>query len=271
MLGVVRDARHHLGAAEALRILKRSVRDQLAGFEIEQPQDDGRGAEVHRDAMDRPGRALHFDAVDQDAIAIARDRGIELRPADRSPAVPTRGARCACARGAWCGSEPARSSPVTNVWQDRRKFPLRCCSGSVSAERAVHPLDDFDHALFALALLAARRGNIDPSASAWSNSESPLARLDGLPVDGERDGHCREVPTSPSLRVRPSMLPPLRAPSRRALLPRSISTAPGSRRQPASPRLAARISICSMNLSSSITVTSSASSSALICVGISCQ
>jgi hypothetical protein len=42
MLGVVRDARHHLRAAEALRILKRSVRDQLAAFEIEQAQHDRR-------------------------------------------------------------------------------------------------------------------------------------------------------------------------------------------------------------------------------------
>ena len=78
MLGVVGDARHDFRAAEALRILKRSVRDQLAGFEIDEAQDNRRGAEVHGDAVDGPGGAFHFDAVDEDAVSIASDRGIEL-------------------------------------------------------------------------------------------------------------------------------------------------------------------------------------------------
>ena len=82
MLGVVGDARHDLRPAEALRILKRSVRNQLAGFEIDKPQHNRRGAKVHRDAENRPGGAFHFDSVDEDPISIASDGRIEFELAD---------------------------------------------------------------------------------------------------------------------------------------------------------------------------------------------
>ena len=78
MLGIVGDARHHVGAAETLRILKRCVRDQFAGFQIEQTQHDRRGTEVHRDAVNWAVEPLDLDAVDQDAISVACDRRIEL-------------------------------------------------------------------------------------------------------------------------------------------------------------------------------------------------
>ena len=95
VFAVVADARHHVGAAEALRILERGVGDLLAGFQVEQAQHDRGGAQVHRDAVDRPRGARDLRAVDQDALAIARHR--RVRAPLRGPAAGrTRGARCAC-------------------------------------------------------------------------------------------------------------------------------------------------------------------------------
>ena len=45
MFGVVVDSGHDVRAAEPLRILERRVCDELAGLEIDQTDDDGRGAE----------------------------------------------------------------------------------------------------------------------------------------------------------------------------------------------------------------------------------
>ena len=114
MLGVVVDARHDVGAAEALRVLERGVGDQFAGLEVDQAQDDGGGAEVHGEAVDGTGGALDFDAVDEDAVAVAGDGGIELAMSRLlTGQSEARGARCACGRGAWCGSGRAPSAAVT--------------------------------------------------------------------------------------------------------------------------------------------------------------
>ena len=65
-------------AAESLRILKRSVGNQFAALQVDQPQDNRRRAKIHRDAENRPGGAIHFDAVDQNSISIASDGRIKL-------------------------------------------------------------------------------------------------------------------------------------------------------------------------------------------------
>ena len=78
MLGIVGDTGHHLGATETLGILKRCIRDQFAGFEINQPQDDRCGPEVHRDSVNWAPTPLHLDSVDQNAISVACDRRIEF-------------------------------------------------------------------------------------------------------------------------------------------------------------------------------------------------
>jgi hypothetical protein len=85
VLGIVLDPRHHVGAAEALRVLERRVGDQCAGLEIVETQHHRGGAEVHRQAVDRPGRARDLLAVDQDAIA-----GTGHGRVEREPGVPCR-------------------------------------------------------------------------------------------------------------------------------------------------------------------------------------
>ena len=90
MLGIVSDARHDFRAAEALRILERSVGNQFAAFKIDQTQDNRRGAQIHGDAVDGAGGTIDFDAVDEDAVAIARDCGIELQSCFCSPGSPKR-------------------------------------------------------------------------------------------------------------------------------------------------------------------------------------
>ena len=76
MLAIVADAGHHVGAAEALRILERRIGDQLSGFKIEEPQDNSRGTEVHGDTVNRAVRAIYLDAIDQDAVAVASYRRV---------------------------------------------------------------------------------------------------------------------------------------------------------------------------------------------------
>jgi hypothetical protein len=77
MIGVVADASHDLGSAEALRVLERGVGNLLAGFQIEEAEHDRRRAEVHREAVDRRRRSGDLLAVEQDAIAVACNSGIE--------------------------------------------------------------------------------------------------------------------------------------------------------------------------------------------------
>ena len=125
MLSIVGDARHDFRAAEALRILKRSVGDQFAGFKIDEAQDDRGGAQVHGDAVDGAGGAIHFYAVDQDAVAIARDCGIELQRA-LLPGSPSacRSMRMWPRRMVWQRTWPAVGGNA--AWHERRKLPLRC-------------------------------------------------------------------------------------------------------------------------------------------------
>ena len=55
---VVLDPRHHVRAAEALRIFKRGISDDFAGFEIQQAHDDRRGTKIDREAMQRAGASV---------------------------------------------------------------------------------------------------------------------------------------------------------------------------------------------------------------------
>ena len=112
VIGVVRNARHHLGPAEALRIFKRSVRNQLAGFEIHQPKHDRGGAQVHRNAVNRPGRAVYLDAIDQDAVSVPGYRRVELNLRISKPGACR--SICICPRRiVWQRTCPP--APVTKV------------------------------------------------------------------------------------------------------------------------------------------------------------
>ena len=82
MMCVVMNARHNIGAAEALWVFERSVGHQLAGFQVQQPQHDGGRPQVHCDAKQRTGAAIDFHAVDQNAITVARDRRIAAQTFD---------------------------------------------------------------------------------------------------------------------------------------------------------------------------------------------
>jgi hypothetical protein len=59
-----------------LGVFKRCIRDQLAGLEIHEPEDDRGGPEVHGETVDGPGGAVHFFAVHQDAIPVPGDRRV---------------------------------------------------------------------------------------------------------------------------------------------------------------------------------------------------
>src|SRR5580700_6153138 len=96
-----------------------------------------------------------------------------------------------------------------------------------------HAFNDLDHALFAFALLAAGGGHVNGQRLSVIEQRLAARGIDGLSVDGEDDGHtCRRF-TSPSLRVRFSLLRRLRAQNLRALLLPSTSIGRGSRRRTA--------------------------------------
>src|SRR6202034_1421771 len=77
MAGVVCDARHDLGAAEALRIFKGGVGNQLSIFEVQQAHDHGRCSKIHRDSVNGTSGSLDFDSVNQDAVSVTRHSRIE--------------------------------------------------------------------------------------------------------------------------------------------------------------------------------------------------
>src|SRR5580658_3383806 len=234
MFGIVGDARHDLGATESLRVLKRSVRNQLATFEVDQTQDDSRGTQVHCDAEYRPGGALHFDSVDKNPISVASDRGIEFKRAiaERQSECVTLDAHVSATHG--------MAADMTLCGRDARltrkaKAALQMALRLGKRRQRVHPFNHLNHALFAFALLAAGGRHFDAHSFGVIEQRLPSRRLDRLSVDGEVHRHSLRVPTNPSLRVRLSALLPLRARNPRALLLRSISIAPGSRRRTATP------------------------------------
>ena len=196
MLGVVRDARHHLRSAEALRILKRSVRDQLAALQIQQPQHDRRGAQVHRDAREsaRSSGPLrrHRSGCDR-RRASPPDRVRVGRLLTGSPSA-WRSMRMCPRRMVWQRTCPL--SAVTNVWHDSRKFPFRCRSGSVSAESALIPSTTSTMHSLHLPCLRHDVGTSMPKRLSVIEQRQPARRLDRLPVDGESNGHCSGDPTS---------------------------------------------------------------------------
>ena len=242
VIGVVGNARHDFRPAKALRILKRSVRDQLAAFQIDQPQDNGRRPQIHGDAVNGSRGALHFDAVDEDAVSVARDRRIEfeLVMAHRQPERLPLDAHVSAPHGV---AANVAGIAVTYVWQESRKLPFRCSSGSASGERAFIPSTTSTMHSLHLPCLRHEVGTSMPSASAWSKSDSPrLASVD-CPLIVRVTAIRPWVPTSLLLRVPPSMLPRLRSPSPRVLPPRSTSTGQGSRRQSAGPAWRPRVDL----------------------------
>ena len=162
MLGVVGDARHDFGAAESLRIFERGVGDEFAGFQIDKPQDNRCRAEVHGDAEQGAGGAVNFDAIDEDAIAIAGDGGIGFEIADSLIGSPKawRSMRMCPRRMVWQRTWPSAADDERPDTRDG-SCPSDGALVRSSARERAHPLDDFDHALFALALLAAGCGHVD--------------------------------------------------------------------------------------------------------------
>ena len=141
MSGVVVDARHHVRAAEALRILERRVGDELAGLEVEEPQDDRRRAEIHRDAVNRTAGAIDLLAVIESTM-----RSPSRVTAGSSVVVPSAGGQVQgraldahLAAAHRVARDLALRRPSREHWHERRKrLPLkrRGASRTRSAPRA---------------------------------------------------------------------------------------------------------------------------------------
>jgi hypothetical protein len=192
MPGVVMDPRHDVGAAEALRVFERRVGDLLAGLEVDQADDHGRGTEIDREAVNRPARAGDFFAGARldDAIAVTDDGGIECR-------LPVRGRQVerlpfdahlpAAHRVAFdlpgVGRDPALAGqPEAGARVEVRLARRR-------RREQLHAARDLDHAFLALAL--GDTGRRDAGAGVGGRGEERDARrhLDAMAVDGER-GHA---------------------------------------------------------------------------------
>ena len=72
------NARHHIGAAEALRIFEGCVRNDFAGFQVQEAQNDGGGSHVHGQPMNRSAATIDFGSVQENTVTVAGDGGIKL-------------------------------------------------------------------------------------------------------------------------------------------------------------------------------------------------
>ena len=192
MPGVVMDPGHHVRAAEALRILERRVRDELAGFEIDQPDDDGGRPEVDREAVNRTGRAGDLfpgHGVD-DTIALTHDRGIERRrlvggrKVQRAPLD----AHLAAAHRVALDLARRRRRPGTGTTDGSCARASRCVSNAVGGVSSVHPARDLDDAFLALALGDAGRRDANAGLLGGSEERHPRRCRDAVSIDGE--GHA---------------------------------------------------------------------------------
>ena len=190
MVGVVVDARHHVGAAEALRVFERRVGDELAGLEVDQAQDDGRRAEVHRDAVDRAGRAVDLDAVEEDAVAVARDARVERH------LLPLVGQAQGVALDAHLAAAHRVAFHLAVVGGDealagQAEVVLEVLLGVGGRREQVHALGDFDDALLALAVLAARGRHLDAEPLGAVEERPRRAAASVVwPLMVQRDGHA---------------------------------------------------------------------------------
>ena len=138
--------------------------------------------------MDGSGGTIHFDAVDEDPVTIACDCGIELQ----SLVVAGQSQRLAL------------DAHVAAPHGLAAHFAVRGCNRGLAGEaklsfqmafrlghrrEGIHPLNYFDHAFLALALLAAGCWHVDAEQFGVIEQRQSGLRLDRLPVDGELDGH----------------------------------------------------------------------------------
>ena len=192
MLGVVVDPRHHVRAAEALRVLERGVGDQLAGLEIEQAEHDGRRAEVHRQAVDRAGRPRRFPRRRCRMRSPSRvTAGSSARPACRAAQVermPLESRMLAAPHRV--AARRRRRRRRSRAWHDSRKCAAsRCCSSGVGGDSSSMPLGDLDEALLALALLHAGRRHAHAEPLGVLEEREPRHCRGRLAVEGERHRH----------------------------------------------------------------------------------
>jgi hypothetical protein len=110
--------------------------------------------------MDRPSGALYLDTIDENAVSVSGDGRIELHSA-----VAARQTKCMVFY-AHKSATHCVATHFASVSRDIRltgkpKFPLQVLFKFGWLRQQFHALDNFHHALFALALLAARGGDID--------------------------------------------------------------------------------------------------------------
>ena len=183
MLGVVMDPRHDVGPAEALRILERRVGDELAGFEIDQPEHDGGGAEVDREAVDRTGRA-----GDSSPVIASTMRSPSRTTADRAPRlaagrkverVPLDAHLAAAHRVALDLAGRRRDAALA---RQPERPASRCRSTSVGGVSRSIPSRDLDDALLALALGDAGRGDADAGLLGGIEERHAAGDVDACPL-----------------------------------------------------------------------------------------
>ncbi len=183
MVGVVLDARHHFGAAEALRVFKGGDSEDRAGAEVEETKDYGGGAEVESEAV---GVQASWPVAPRTTALRRLDRPGGLSPLHLHGAA-AHGVAADVADG--CGwVRLAREAEC--AFEVLFEFGAR--------RQAIHAIDDFDHALFALALLAAGGGHAD-SGGLGVIEERQFGRCrEGVAVDGQRR-HLMPKPVAPPI------------------------------------------------------------------------
>ena len=78
VVALVRDPRHDVAAAEALRVLERASGHDQAGQQVDEPEHDGRRADVDGETEHVRARQVDGDAVVADGMLVARHDGVDL-------------------------------------------------------------------------------------------------------------------------------------------------------------------------------------------------
>ena len=78
VVALVGDAAHHVAATEALRVLEGAAADDVAVGQIDEAEDDGRGADIDGQAQHVLPAQIEGDAVVEDRVLGGGDDGVDV-------------------------------------------------------------------------------------------------------------------------------------------------------------------------------------------------
>ena len=210
MLRVVVDARHHVGAAEPLRVLERRVGDELAGFQVDEPHARSwscRGPSRCRGSGRWSGRFLHRRwARMRSPSRVTAGSSAVVVVRRRAGAGRCRSMRIWPRRIVWHVISPSSAGDAALAREAEAAGPDVEVLLELGRRQTAGPSRSVTSTMHSLHLPCVTQdvGTRTPARSAASNSDVPGVAAISMSVDGERDRHGRLVlPVGARLRAPP--------------------------------------------------------------------